>query len=335
MKRITAITAIALLAFFILTGCNPGGNGAMTANSASSIMKAMTEAIDGTNPGVTTEGNTFTVNGFQAADGTKIAGTITVGPDGLSIESAELWIVKADGSAGPVFKLVTENGGQDIIYDDKPISPSSVPKPMTREQEIIFAILMEGYEEAYDELVEDIFDDLFERYEERPAGTYAIEETFPHFQITGTVTVDREEWDDDRDDTEVVAVDISSFSFELFNGARISGSFKWSEERDTEKADVDIVIENYASWDDSLPITLERIAVNASVSEGDFRNHDDVFTFDGSMSGSFTLHGEKQDISFTGKIMAEDDDFFHIPSYNLIINGESVALGHIDRYNQR
>ncbi|MBO8435632.1 MAG: hypothetical protein IAA97_01455, partial [Spirochaetes bacterium] len=277
MKRITAITAIALLAFFILTGCNPGGNGAMTANSASSIMKAMTEAIDGTNPGVTTDGNTFKVDGFQAADGTKIAGTITVGPDGLSIESAELWIVKADGSAGPVFKLVTENGGgQDIIYGVKPISPSSVPKPMTREQKIIFAILMEGYEEAYDELVEDIFDDLFERYEERPAGTYAIEETFPLFQITGTVTVDREEWDDDRDDTEVVAVDISSFSFELFNGARISGSFKWSEERDTEKADVDLVIENYASWDDSLPITLERIAVNASVSEGDFRNHDDV-----------------------------------------------------------
>lgn len=336
MKRITAIAAIAILTIFILAGCNPDGNGSMTANSASSIMKAMTEAIDGTNPGVTSEGNTFKVDGFQAADGTKIAGTITVGPDGLTIESAELWIVKADGSAGPVFKLVSEDGGgQDITYDDKPVSPSSVPKPMTKEQGIIFAILMEGYEEAYDELVEDIFDDLFERYEERPAGTYKIEETFPHFQITGTVTVDREDRDDDWDDTEVVAVDISSFSFELFSGARISGSFKWSEKRDTEKADIDLVIENYVSWDDSLPITLEKVAVNASVSEGDFRNHDDIFTFDGSMSGSFTLHGDKQDISFTGKIVAEDDDFFHIPSYNLVINGESVALGHIDRHNQR
>ena len=91
--------------------------------------------------------------------------------------------------------------------------------------------------------------------------------------------MDREDRDDDWDDTEVVAVDISSFSFELFSGARISGSFKWSEKRDTEKADIDLVIENYVSWDDSLPITLEKVAVNASVSEGDFRNHDDIFTF--------------------------------------------------------
>ena len=313
--------AVLLMALFTFTGCSPSAGTDSASSTAVSAMRAMAQAIDTANTATGTgsvekTGNTYTVREFTADDGTKITGNFETDASGNIIDAT----LELHSTKGQVltFVLSTEGGADSVMIDDTPVPPSSLPSPMTREQNAAFGAFLIGFDEAFDE-VKDILEESLERYEKRPAGTYAIEGIDG---MTGTVTVAREPGDDDM---EIIAADISSFDI-AWRGTRISGSYSFSERGNEEKERVSLRIENFQEREDGLNITLSDVSIDAEINEGEIRD-DDIFSFSGSIGGKFSVSGKSHEVSFRGDIEAREDAYFRFPSYTLMIDGEDVAIG--------
>ncbi len=333
MKRRTTAFAVALLvAALVMTGCNPSASSGGGDGSAASVMRAMSQAVEsvGVDSTVSASGNTITVTQFVADDGTKISGTITKDESG-NIVGAELTLINADGSAGPVLVLKTESGTQDITYGDDPVSSGNVPQPMNREQRIAFGGLLIGFDEAFDE-IEDILDDILDDDGYSP-GTHPIPDIFGN-SIQGTFTVERERDDDDYE-TEVTAVDITHFEIPITRSGTVSGSYSFAKRGDDDiRSDVDITIRGFRESDDGLEIELSDISVKAEMEESEIWD-EDTFRFSGSISGKYSLNGTAHEISFSGEMSAMDDRYFSFPDYSLTIDGENVAIGRYEKpYNR-
>lgn len=318
-RRLSLFAAVGiLLAALVLTGCNPS-TGKAAEGSPESIVRAMAQAIsvDATNSAVSATGeNTYKVTNFKADDGSSITGTFETNTSG-KVLAAELTLTYSDGSPGPVFVMKTDNSGTDITLDNRPVNPSSLPRTMTRAEHFAFRAFIEGFDEAFDE-VKDILEDSLEIYENRKPGTHTIDNEF----MKGTITVEMERGDDDL---EIVAANITSFTVP-FRTIKVSGSYSFSEHRDTERAEVKIRIQNFR--DDE--VVMNDITIDAVIEEGEIRD-DDYFLFDGSISGSYSIGSTTHTIDFSGTINAEDDDFIRFPEYTLRIDGNNVAIGRQNR----
>ena len=300
-RRTTAIAVVMLALAMIITGCDPSASGGGGGNaSAASMMKAMSQAVAsaGTDPAVSGSGNVLTVTDFTADDGTRISGTIERDAEG-NIISARLSFINPDGTAGPELVLATESGSQDVTYDDKPVNPDQLPQPMTLSQRVAFGGFLEGFEEAFDE-IEDLMDDILEHYEDNPkygVGTHQIEGDLSSL-MQGTVTIARERGDDDV------------------------------------KASMDIRITGFVEEDDGIMIELSDVLVQAEIEENEVWD-DDMFSFSGSIAGTYLLGGGSHTVSFSGEMSAMEDEFLSFPSYTLEIDGESVAIGRYEKQQNR
>ena len=300
-RRTTAIAVVMLALAMIITGCDPSASGGGGGNaSAASMMKAMSQAVAsaGTDPAVSGSGNVLTVTDFTADDGTRISGTIERDAEG-NIISARLSFINPDGTAGPELVLATESGSQDVTYDDKPVNPDQLPQPMTLSQRVAFGGFLEGFEEAFDE-IEDLMDDILEHYEDNPkygVGTHQIEGDLSSL-MQGTVTIARERGDDDV------------------------------------KASMDIRITGFVEEDDGIMIELSDVLVQAEIEENEVWD-DDMFSFSGSIAGTYLLGGGSHTVSFSGEMSAIEDEFLSFPSYTLEIDGESVAIGRYEKQQNR
>ena len=312
-------------------GASGGGGGNA---SAASMMKAMSQAVAsaGTDPAVSGSGNVLTVTDFTADDGTRISGTIERDAEG-NIISARLSFINPDGTAGPELVLATESGSQDVTYDDKPVNPDQLPQPMTLSQRVAFGGFLEGFEEAFDE-IEDLMDDILEHYEDNPkygVGTHQIEGELSSL-MQGTVTIARERGDDDL---EVTAADITSFSLPISRGGTASGSYSFEKCGDDDvKASMDIRITGFVEEDDGIMIELSDVLVQAEIEENEVWD-DDMFSFSGSIAGTYLLGGGSHTVSFSGEMSAMEDEFLSFPSYTLEIDGESVAIGRYEKQQNR
>ena len=328
--------AIALLLMaLLLAGCNPSADGPGSSDDPPiAIMKAVSQAMASVSTGpesshVTQNGSTYKVTSFTADDGSRIDGTFTTGANGEIID-ANLKFYYADGTEGPTFILKTENDNTtSVTLDGEPVNPSVLPQPMTRDQARAFGAFLMGFEEALED-VEDAFDDILDDDLYRTEGTHQIRDN--GWGITGTVQVAPEDrWDDDM---EIIAADISFPAIPLDRGASVKGSYSFTSRGDDNiDADLDITIEGYSESDDGIFITLNDVRIKASIAEGE-RRDDDYFTFDGSISGSFTLGrgaSDSHSIKFAGRISALEDHYFRFPEYSLTIDGQSVAIGRQER----
>ena len=334
-RRTTAIAVVMLALAMIITGCDPSASGGGGGNaSAASMMKAMSQAVAsaGTDPAVSGSGNVLTVTDFTADDGTRISGTIERDAEG-NIISARLSFINPDGTAGPELVLATESGSQDVTYDDKPVNPDQLPQPMTLSQRVAFGGFLEGFEEAFDE-IEDLMDDILEHYEDNPkygVGTHQIDGDLSSM-MQGTVTIARERGDDDL---EVTAADITSFSFPIKRGGNASGRYSFEKRGDDDvKASMDIRITGFTEEDDGMLIELSDVRVKAEIEENEVWD-DDMFSFSGSISGTYLLGGNSHTVSFSGEMSALEDKFLSFPSYSLEIDGESVAIGRYEKQQNR
>lgn len=334
-RRTTAIAVVMLALAMIITGCDPSASGSGGGNaSAASMMKAMSQAVAsaGTDPAVSGSGSVLTVTDFTADDGTRISGTIERDAEG-NIISARLSFINPDGTAGPELVLATESGSQDVTYDDKPVNPDQLPQPMTPSQRVAFGGFLEGFEEAFDE-IEDLMDDILEHYEDNPGygvGTHQIDGALSRL-IQGTVTLARERGDDDL---EVTAADITSFSLPISRGGTASGSYSFEKRGDDDvKASMDIRITGFTEEDDGILIELSDVRVQAEIEENEVWD-DDMFSFSGSIAGTYLLGGESHTVSFSGEMSALEDKFLSFPSYTLEIDDESVAIGRYEKQQNR
>ena len=328
-RRLFVFGAVGILLMaLIITGCeaNPGsGEG----SAASSAFMAISEAVTATSdPTVTeTSRNSFEVKEFRADDGTVISGTFTIDESG-TITAAELTMrVKGTGQELS-FVLKQDQGKTEAAIGNEPISPSDIKKAMTREQSFAFRAFIEGLEEALDAVNDRLLDSLEDIFEDRHPGEYEIDNAF----MKGTITVGREEWDDD--DTEIVSADIQGFTIPLWGSGEISGSYSFKGRGDNETADISMSIKGFSEEDDGLWISLDQVTVDARIEEGE-RRDDDYFIFDGSIEGAYRIGNDKHEISFSGKMEGDDDDHFHFSDYSLRINGDEVAVGTQYRNHRR
>ena len=323
-RRTTAYASIAiLLAIVVLvTGCNPSASKQQSAETR--IMRAMAQAIDDPAAKVSSSGKS-TIRSFKADDGSVISGTIEKDENG-NVIAAELTLTYPDGTLGPTLVLASDNGKQTAVLDNKPISTASLPKPMSREQRIAFALFLEGFEEAFDD-IKDLFEDALEYYEDKWPDDYTLNyEGKNGAVIKGTVTVGIEEWGDD--DTEVIAANITEFRFPLWFGeGELSGSYRFSERGDNEKAEIHFSIKDFGN---DKSIRIDNARIDATIEEGE-KFDDDYFSFNGNISGDFTINNSNHSISFNGSIEAVEDHYFRFPSYALTIDGENIAIGRQER----
>ena len=336
-RRTKANVAIALLLMALtLVGCNPSSDGPGSADKPQvAIMKAVSQAMASVNTAspesehVTQDGNTYTVTSFTADDGSRIDGSFTIGTDGTIID-ANLQFYYADGTEGPTFILKTENNNTSATIGGESVNPATLPQPMTRDQGRAFGAFLMGFEEALED-VEDALDEILDDDYYRTEGKHQIHDN--RLGITGSVTVAPEDrWDDDM---EIIAADISFPALPLDSGrATVSGSYSFTSRGDDDiDAKLRITIEDYSESDDGIFINLSNVSIDADISEGE-RRDDDYFTFDGSISGSFSLGRDATDshsIEFSGSISAMEDHYFRFPEYSLRIDGESVAIGRQER----
>lgn len=323
-RRTTAYASIAILLAIavLMTGCNPSAS--KQQNAETMIMRAMAQAIDDPAAGVSASGKSE-ISSFKADDGSVISGTIEKDASG-NVIAAKLTLTYPNGTKGPTLVLASDSGKQTATLDDKPISTVSLPKPMTKDQRIAFALFLDGFEEAFDD-IKDLFEDALEYYEDRWPDDYTLDfKSGNGAVIKGTVTVGREEWGDD--DTEVIAADITEFRFPLWFGeGEMSGSYRFSERGDNEKAEIHLSIRNFG---DGNYVRIENAEIDATIAEGE-KFDDDFFSFDGSISGEFTVNNSHHSISFSGNIEAVEDHYFRFPSYTLTIDGENIAIGRQER----
>lgn len=329
-RKTTAIVSALLAAVLVLTGCNPSASASSGGDStAASMMRAMSQAVasaDSGDPTVSVNGNNIDVSDFVADDGTRISGTIERDADG-NIIGATLYFIDKDGTKGPKLVLETAGGSQDIIYDGSSVPASTIPVPMDAAQRFAFGGLLIGFDEALDEIEEHI-EDILEYYEDRrEAGTYQIDERWSDI-IRGTVTVEKERGDDDM---EVTAASIEHFSLPISRGGTASGSYSFTKRGDDDvRASVNMSIKGFRESEDNMTIELSDISVVAEMEEKEVRD-DDMFTFTGSIGGSYSLDGDVHEASFKGTINAMDDDYFSFPEYSLTIDGENVAIGRYEK----
>ena len=333
-RRTKANVAIALLLMALtLVGCNPSTGGPGSADEPQvAIMKAVSQAmasVNTTSPEsnhVTQDGNTYNVTSFTADDGSRIDGSFTTDANGAIID-ANLKFYYADGTEGPTFILKTENNSTSATIGEESVNPATLPQPMTRDQGRAFGAFIMGYEEALED-VEETLDEILDDDYYRSEGKHTIREN--RWGITGSVTVAPEDrWDDDM---EIVAADVSfpALPIEDKRGASVSGSYSFTSRGDDNiEADINITIEDYREEDDGITVNLENVRIVASIAEGE-RRDDDYFSFDGSISGSFSTGRDaasSHSIEFSGSIDAMEDHYFRFPEYSLKIDGESVAIG--------
>ena len=321
MKRRLYVSAavLVLLTALVATGCSPSPD-TSGEGSVSSFVRAMSQAIsvDTADNSVTEiSTNEYSVKNFKADDGSYITGTFKTDSEGNVIDAA-LTLTYSDGTPGPIFVLKTEGNTQDVTIDTKPVSPSEVPKTMTAPQRRAFRGFTEGLEEVLDDLNDDLIEPVEEVMEREGGGTHPIPS---RFNMEGTVT-HMEEWDDGEPEAELIGADIESFAINR-NGAEISGSYSFSERGDNERAEMDIRFQNYRADDDIIFID---IVIDAAMSEGEVRG-DDTFTFNGSISGRYSIYGREHTIEFNGKMDAMEDEYIRFPEYTLRIDGDNVALG--------
>ena len=170
---------------------------------------------------------------------------------------------------------------------------------MTPSQRVAFGGFHEGFEEAFEE-IEDLMDDILEYYEDNPkygVGTHQIEGNLSRL-MQGTVTLARERGDDDV------------------------------------KASMDIRITGFTEEDDGILIELSDVRVQAEIEENEVWD-DDMFSFSGSIAGTYLLGGNSHTVSFSGEMSAMEDEVLSFPSYTLEIDGESVAIGRYEKQQNR
>ena len=329
MKRKTTASAIIALIVLvaILAGCSPSAPQGGSATPASSLMRAMAQAVETSalsSPDqvvTVTGGNNYSVTGFSADDGSTISGRFTTDPATGEIVSAELTYFPPNSTEGLEFVLKTESGTPEATIDKTPVT-EELPRMMTRNERYAFAAALDAIEEVLEELqdeIEDVFgDDDYWQMSGFGEGWYPIPDGFG---IQGRFYLAYE--DDDRE-LELMGVDLTNLNIQ---GRRMSitGSYRYEEHErfDREETAMNLRIQNFR--DDH--VVLNDITVNATMTEDERRDNDHFRLEAHSIGGSCTVGGESFSFSFSGEIDAMEDHYFRFPSYSLSIDGDNVAIG--------